>query len=392
MSVNDAITVEGLSKTYAIHKRPIDRLKSILFRSPPSDFYAALRDVSFTVSNGETVGIIGENGAGKSTLLKILSGVLTPSGGTARVDGLVLSILELGVGFHPEFTGRDNIFFYGDVLGFGRDFIREKTGEIIEFSELSQFIDAPIRTYSSGMVMRLAFSVVTSFMPEVLILDEVLSVGDIHFQKKSLNRILDFRRGGNTILFCSHDTYSVRMICDRTMWLRDGAIEALGETDRVVALYESYQLGKDLGRADSDHEGDDSAVVLTRVEVTSPISIKEGGRVVLEVDTETSSDAPYHIMVSLKLKEGRGVFLTGTHLKGGPGELSGGRKLRITFRDVPLFGLGYFFHVRVFDETGIILINERISRPFDVLPAHEDDKFLTKYICRLDNSWEVSGR
>jgi len=170
---NAVINAGNLTKSYTLYRKPSDRLKSFFSKNVPCDVITALKDVSFSVAKGETFGIIGENGAGKSTLLKVLSGVASPTSGHATVEGRTLSIIELGVGFLPEFTGRANIFFYGDVLGFSRDFIRGKLEEIIDFSELGSFIDRPVKTYSSGMVMRLAFSIVSSFEPEVLILDEV---------------------------------------------------------------------------------------------------------------------------------------------------------------------------------------------------------------------------
>src|SRR5574340_1096576 len=171
----DVITASGVTKLYRVYGTPFDRLKGIFSHSASYNEFYALQDIDLTIRTGETVGLIGENGAGKSTLLKIFSGVLSPTKGSVSVRGCVLSILELGVGLHPEFSGRDNIFFYGDLLGFSREFIKSMIAEIIDFSELGQFIDKPIKIYSSGMLMRLAFSIVTSFDPEILVLDEVLA-------------------------------------------------------------------------------------------------------------------------------------------------------------------------------------------------------------------------
>lgn len=381
--MNTVINAGNLAKSYTLYRKPLDRLKSFFSKNVPCDIFSALENVSFSLNKGETLGIIGENGAGKSTLLKILSGVLSPTAGSVYVNGSVLSILELGVGFHPEFTGRENIFFYGDVLGFNRDFIKSKIDEITGFSELGSFIDKPVRTYSSGMVMRLAFSIVSSFKPDILVLDEVLAVGDMHFQKKSLNRVLEIKKNNGTIIFCSHDTYHVRMICDRALWLKDGRTEMLGESEKVVQAYESYQFKKD-----EKQDGLETLTVpLVRigdVRLLNDEGLKTGNALSLRIKTEAQrKDALYNITVSIKLPDGRGVYVTGTHLNN-IGLLNGDKTITVEFPKVSLLSGNYYAHVRVFDETGLLCYHERSTSFFNVQKDRQD-----MGICYLENVWKI---
>lgn len=197
----------------------------------------ALKNVSFEVERGEVVGIIGHNGAGKSTLLKVISGILKPTGGELEVHGNVVPMLELGSGFDHDLTGRENIFLNGSILGYSEKYLKEKYEQIVEFSELGKFIDVPIRNYSSGMLMRLAFSIATVVQPEILIVDEILAVGDAAFQEKSKTRMLELMSGGTTVLFVSHSLEQIREMCDRVIWLEHGQIKAIGATKEICDAY-----------------------------------------------------------------------------------------------------------------------------------------------------------
>lgn len=199
----------------------------------------ALKNVSFEVERGEVVGIIGHNGAGKSTLLKVISGILKPTGGELEVHGNVVPMLELGSGFDHDLTGRENIFLNGSILGYSEKYLKEKYEQIVEFSELGKFIDVPIRNYSSGMLMRLAFSIATVVQPEILIVDEILAVGDAAFQEKSKTRMLELMGGGTTVLFVSHSLEQIREMCDRVIWLERGQIKAIGATKEICDAYEA---------------------------------------------------------------------------------------------------------------------------------------------------------
>ena len=197
----------------------------------------ALDDVSFDVYKGEVVGIIGRNGSGKSTLLKIISGLFPPTKGSVRVHGRIIPMLELGSGFDPELTGRENVFLNGAILGYSEAFLRERFDEILEFSELGNFIDLPLKTYSSGMMMRLAFSVATIVEPEILIVDEILAVGDEAFQRKSRAKMMELMGGGTTVLFVSHSLGQIREMCNRVIWLDHGKVVMQGEVNTVCNAY-----------------------------------------------------------------------------------------------------------------------------------------------------------
>ncbi len=242
-SVNNiAIRVNNLSKCYQLYNQPADRLKQFLWRGRRQYFreFWALRDVSFEVGKGEVLGIIGRNGAGKSTLLQLLCGTLTPTSGNVEIHGRIAALLELGAGFNPEFTGRENVFMSAAILGLNPKEIEERYEEIVDFSGIRDFIDQPVKTYSSGMYVRLAFSVATSVDPDILIVDEALSVGDGEFARKSFDRIRAMKEAGKTILFCSHSLYQVEAFCDRAIWLNEGKIEQIGTPAQAVVAYNNY--------------------------------------------------------------------------------------------------------------------------------------------------------
>ncbi len=201
------------------------------------DFWA-LDDVTFSVNRGEVLGIVGTNGAGKSTLLKVISGILKPTRGAVSINGNVVPMLELGSGFDLELTGRENIFLNGAILGYQERFLVEKYDEIVDFSELGEFIEMPLRSYSSGMVTRLAFSIATVVKPDILIVDEILSVGDAAFQKKSENRMMELMSGGTTVLLVSHSTKQITEVCGKALWLQKGKIMAIGDASEVCQRYE----------------------------------------------------------------------------------------------------------------------------------------------------------
>lgn len=230
------ITAVAVSKAYTLYRRSAQRLLHLLFpwKSYPS--FDALRAVSFGVKRGETVGIIGDNGAGKSTLLQIITGTVTPTSGQVTVSGRVAALLELGAGFEPDFTGRENIYLNGTILGLSRSQLDDRLEDIIAFSELEEFIDRPVKTYSSGMYMRLAFSVAAHVDADVLIIDEALSVGDARFTQKCMRFLSNFKQSGS-ILFVSHDLGAVAGLCDRAIWLDHGRIQSEGEAGRICEQY-----------------------------------------------------------------------------------------------------------------------------------------------------------
>lgn len=234
------ITVSNLHKDFKIYDSPQDRLWEIILRKPRHQLYHVLTDISFALPDGKSLGIIGDNGAGKSTLLKLLVGTLQPSSGAVQLNGQVAALLELGAGFHPEFTGRRNIYLNASLLGVPDDNIAELEKDIIEFSELEYFIDRPVKTYSSGMYVRLAFSIATMVRPDILVIDEALSVGDMAFQRKCVERMNQFRAEQKTMVFCSHSMFHIQELCDTAIWIDKGKIREMGDSDKVVGHYEDF--------------------------------------------------------------------------------------------------------------------------------------------------------
>ena len=241
-----AIAVNHLNKIYRLYDKPIDRLKESLGLSRKKRYkeHYALRDVSFTVSRGETVGIIGTNGSGKSTILKIITGVLNPSGGEVQVNGRISALLELGAGFNMEYSGIENIYLNGTMIGFSREEIDRKMDDILKFADIGDFVYQPVKTYSSGMFVRLAFAVAINIEPEILIVDEALSVGDVFFQAKCYRKFEDFKKQGKTILFVSHDLGSISKYCDRVVLLNQGEKMAEGNPKEMVDLYKRLLVGQ----------------------------------------------------------------------------------------------------------------------------------------------------
>lgn len=243
------VKVEDVGMQYNLQKEKIDNLKEYVIKFLKRELkfrkFWALRHISFEIERGDKLGIIGLNGAGKSTLLKIISGVIKPTEGYVKMSGNIVPLLELGSGFDQEYTGRENIFLKGALLGYSKDFMKEKMNEIIEFSELADFIDVPLKNYSTGMAARLAFSIATVVEPEIMILDEVLAVGDAKFREKSEERMKSLLGETTTVLFVSHMLLSVRQLCNKVIWLENGNLVMKGPVDEVCDKYEEWVLSKE---------------------------------------------------------------------------------------------------------------------------------------------------
>jgi ABC-2 type transport system ATP-binding protein len=239
---NNALTVSHVSVRFNLNKEKVDSLKDYVLKSITRqmkfDEFWALTDVSFSLKRGERLGILGMNGAGKSTLLKVIAGVYKPTSGKVTHKGKIVPLLELGAGFDKEYTGRENIYLYGAMLGYSKKFIDSKYDEIVEFSELEKFIDVPLKNYSSGMKSRLGFSIATVVEPDILILDEVLSVGDAKFRKKSEQKVLSMMEKGVTVLFVSHSLRQVKRLCTKAMILDGGKLLAIGDIETIATKYE----------------------------------------------------------------------------------------------------------------------------------------------------------
>ena len=237
--MENAITVTDVSKVYKLYDRPIDRLKESLnpFHKEYHKKFYALNNLSFQVKKGETVGIIGTNGSGKSTILKIITGVLSPTTGKVKVDGVISALLELGAGFNSDYTGIENIYMNGTMMGISRKQMEAKLPDILEFADIGDFVYQPVKTYSSGMFVRLAFALAINVEPEILIVDEILAVGDEEFQHKSKQRMMELMSGGTTVLFVSHSIPQIREMCHRVLWLDHGSVRMLGDAKEVCDQY-----------------------------------------------------------------------------------------------------------------------------------------------------------
>lgn len=283
MNTKNKITVSNVSKVYNMYNTPTDRLKealSIRSRCLHTEFFA-LKNISLRVSEGEIVGVMGRNGAGKSTLLKIITGVLQPTSGTVEVCGRISSLLELGAGFNPEYSGIENIFFYGTIMGLSHSEIEDRLDDILNFAEIGDYVYQPVKTYSSGMFARLAFSCAINVEPEILIVDEILSVGDIRFQAKCFRKFKEFKEKGVTILYVGHDIATMRTFCDRCIWLNQGEIVDEGDPTYISAKYVEFMYVDDITDFTSyktfkkNGEGEADSQETNAVDITDTISTIE---------------------------------------------------------------------------------------------------------------------
>ena len=262
-TVDYAVKVEGLTKAYKLYKSPRDRLKEAfnVFGRQYHQPFNALESLDITIPRGSTTGIIGRNGSGKSTLLQCICGIVTPSAGRVKVNGKIAALLELGAGFNPEFTGRDNLYINGAILGLTTEEIDQRLDDILAFADIGDYIDQPVRSYSSGMFVRLAFSIAIHVDPEILIVDEALAVGDIHFQAKCFDRFHQFREQGTTVIFVTHDLNMVTRYCDQAYLLSKGKIVRQGQPREVVAEYRKLEVGFDEAEKESQSENQNEVII-----------------------------------------------------------------------------------------------------------------------------------
>jgi len=367
-----ALAVEQLGKQYRLFDSPAERVKTAIFGRGRFRTHWALSDVTFSLKRGQCLGVIGDNGAGKSTLLKLVTGSLQPSTGKVIRSGRLTAILELGAGFHPEFTGRENLYFGGALIGIEASEMSQLEAGIIEFSELEDSIDRPVKSYSSGMVVRLAFALVTAVEPEILIIDEALAVGDQHFQKKCIERIDAFRRSGCTILFCSHSQYHIRQLCDAALWLDQGRVRAFGSTDMVMASYESHVRMLDNLRNQeslasthpvavntSNTASGQAAIVSIQVSCLGrgEPPLLESNDLAIRIEASCSDQEPPSIGVMLEQLNGTGITSVVTHVDGiAPKAIGVGQwEVNLTFTDLPLHSGEYVISGFLFDSQGIVV-------------------------------------
>ena len=356
-----AVQAQQLSKVYRVHSSPMSRALELLTRRPRHRAFHALDDVSFEVPAGEGFGLIGENGAGKSTLLKILSGITMPTSGELAVRGKVASILELGSAFHPELSGRQNIVLNAALLGLSESAIREKTPQIIAFSELEGFIDQPVKTYSTGMSMRLGFAIATQVEPDVLIIDEALSVGDGYFQKKCIDRLLEFTSGGGTLLLCSHAMYYISAFCTQAIWLQNGKVAAAGPSQEVVRKYEEFLLAK----AGTSH-ADDAIVAgparITEVHLSGGTLARQGETLALDIEWRTDEPGlEFHVGIGLNRIDGVEVCSFSTR-QDGEEPFSGSRRysVRLELPDLQIIKGRFTIYAFLLDGAGLHIFDRQI--------------------------------
>ncbi|MBP6705721.1 MAG: ABC transporter ATP-binding protein [Ottowia sp.] len=376
------LRLAGVGKEYKLYDSPRARLKSLLTGRALHRSHWALQGVSLELARGQCLGVVGSNGAGKSTLLKLITGTLQPSCGQLARSGRVTAILELGAGFHPEFTGRQNLYFGGSLIGIPAEQMRALEPEVLAFAEIGEAIDRPVKTYSSGMTVRLAFALVTAVEPDLLIIDEALAVGDQHFQKKCVERIEQFRRNGCTILFCSHSPYHIRHLCDVALWLDAGRVMEFGPTEAVLGAYEKHSRLLDAAGSAAP-----AAVSAAPSPAAPPLPYERGpGSAMIlscelagltEPDADNAPGAPRVLQardlvativvrgqgeerpnIGFMIEQDRGVGITSlaTHEEGAAPTPLGDRTWRsvLTFPDLPLHTGDYVISVFLFDESGLV--------------------------------------
>jgi len=386
------VSVHNLSKTYRVYARPLDRLIEGLVRRPRHTPVHAVKGIEFEVPRGEGFGIIGENGAGKSTLLKILAGITAPTAGKVRLGGSIASILELGSAFHSELTGRQNIVLNSAMFGLDRNQVVERAPQIIEFSELGNFIDQPLKTYSTGMVMRLGFAIAIQVAPDVLIIDEALSVGDGYFQKKCMVHLKQYVDGGGTLLICSHAMYYISAFCKRALWMREGSIEALGPTQDVVPRYEAYLDSKSV-RKDGSVEIVEAAATapahIDAVRLLTGTTYQRGSALELEVEWSCrDSEMAFHLGVGLNRPDEVEVASFLSHRSGaGPWTGSQHHTVRLEIPELPLVKNQFKLYVFLLAEDGLHIHDTRIL----------EDAFTVEYenypfgIVAIPHRWRDGG-
>jgi lipopolysaccharide transport system ATP-binding protein len=393
------IRAENLGKAYRLYTRPMDRAVEWLTRRPKHQEFWALRELDLEVRAGESVGIIGENGAGKSTLLALLTGTTRPTTGTVAVHGTLAAILELGAGFHPEFSGRHNARMHASLFGITGTDAEQRIEEAIAFSELGGFIDQPVRTYSSGMYVRLAFALAVSVDPEVLIIDEALAVGDQHFQTKCVDRITEFRERGKTILFCSHAMYQVKKLCDRALWLKHGQVAAQGSVDEVIDAYLEYARMRDQEEATQHAPTGRDPSMLRLVDVTleggdagDPPTWQSGSPLTVRVVLERSRDADLDPGVGIAFVRNDGLvcYCVSTEMDG----ITMDRRPDGTFHAVlhlpqlPLLGGGYYLNIGTIDNRSALLMYDVQERRCPFRVRSPSDEF---GVMRMDHAWLPSA-
>lgn len=393
MSSNFAISLHGISKKYHIYENPKDRLLSMLPWNKNKIFgheFWALKDIDLEITKGEVIGIIGRNGAGKSTLLQLICKTLSPTEGSLEIEGKVAALLELGSGFNPEFSGRENVYLSAAIAGMSKDEIASKYDEIVAFSEIEAFIDQPVKTYSSGMLMRLAFSVATSVNPEILVIDEALSVGDGAFARKSFDRIMRLKESGCTILFCSHSLFQVESLCERVMWIENGKVKMVGQPSEVIPYYETSLEQKfnneEIPKIVQGHKG----FRLRQVSAVSPLLLHSMvDELCLRVEFTSNINAPTPTLIYEIFTQSGQTVTSGISKNDGfllPRDEDGNGTVNISFPNINLMRGRYRIDIYLMCENALHLYDHASSCViFDMLQENHE-----KGIAFLPHEWKKS--
>lgn len=364
-----AIQMSHITKTYNMYSKPSDRFKEALSPKKKSyhDVFYALNDVNMDIKKGEMIGFIGENGSGKSTMLKIITGVLTPTSGEMNIEGKISALLELGSGFNPEYSGYENIFLNGMVLGFTREEIGEMVDDIIDFADIGDHIYQPVKTYSSGMFVRLAFAVAINVDPDILIVDEALAVGDLEFQLKCMEKFTEIKNSGKTILFVSHDINSVRRFCDRVYWLKNGSVVEEGDTMSVSTNYENFLKKKSIKTVDREKSREKEQSIPDIVEVDSAVLLNESlekldiveqdQKVIVKIDYTVMDDSIKNPVLGVAIRTVDNHYVCGLNTLLDNVEIpfkKGKNTFYIEYGKMSLLTGEYYFDVAFFEEHATV--------------------------------------
>ncbi|MFP4975307.1 ABC transporter ATP-binding protein [Paenibacillus sp. CN-4] len=402
MSQEVAIKAEHVSKLYKLYEKPVDRLREALSprkKSYHRPFYA-LNGVSLEISRGEVVGIIGKNGAGKSTILKIITGVSSPSSGTIEVNGKISALLELGAGFNLEYTGIENIYLNGMMMGFSREEMQGKLDDILAFADIGDFVYQPVKSYSSGMFARLAFSVAINVDPDILIVDEALAVGDLKFQIKCMEKFSEFRDRGKTILFVSHDINSIKRYCNRAIWLHGGRVQAQGDTDVICDRYTDFLKYGDSSSAKQKVAveplklRDDIIGVIENLQILNnegqPLEeIEHSSRFKLKIDFAMNT-TDIDIVIGVAIHTIDDIYVCGINTLLDNQKIAykkGLNTIYLEYKQFNLLGGSYYFDIAIFEKNAHVPIDYKAKiKEFFVKSA-----YIGEGICIIPHNWKVEG-
>jgi lipopolysaccharide transport system ATP-binding protein len=387
------LSLTDLGKLYRVYATPRQRLLELITGRNHHQDHWALQGIDLEIEQGEAVGVIGNNGAGKSTLLKLVTGTLTPTTGKVAYSGRLTAILELGTGFHPEFTGHENLFYAGALMGVSKQEIASRYDQIVDFSELGEALSQPLKTYSTGMVVRLAFSLVTMVDPEILIIDEALAVGDRNFQKKCLTRMIEIQKSGTTILFCSHSMHHVMQFCSRAIWLENGIAKAVGEVSDVVDQYVASSLPeKDLYTMpkSQDSQGKvDLHCQVTEMTLYPEPHVRRGDKLVVKIQFRVLKEDRYVLGIAFDQKETMTRMVAETSLENGipevnltPGEYS----VVMSVDTEPLRAGQYIVYAGLLDHS-LLTIEDYLEREITVF---DRDEIRSPAMLRAKIEWDIN--